>query len=269
MADAVEYVVVTKDLTRRFGDLVAVDHLDLAVRTGSVFGLLGRNGAGKSTAIKMLITLLKPTEGGASVAGYDIRTQASQVRRVIGYVPQLISADGSLTARENLLVFAHLYQIPRKQRKQRIASALGFMELEQSANQLVREFSGGMVRRLEIAQSMLHRPAVLFLDEPTIGLDPAARRGVWDELRALIASEGTTLVLTTHDMEEANELCDDIVMMHLGKIVAQGSPDELAASVGPGSTLDDAFIAYTSGGGEIEGGLRDVASTRRTANRLG
>jgi ABC-2 type transport system ATP-binding protein len=126
-----------------------------------------------------------------------------------------------------------------------------------------------MVRRLEIAQSMLHRPAVLFLDEPTIGLDPAARRGVWDELRALIASEGTTLVLTTHDMEEANELCDDIVMMHLGKIVAQGNPDELAASVGPGSSLDDAFIAYTGGGGEIEGGLRNVASTRRTAGRLG
>jgi len=269
MGDGVDNVVVTKGLTRRFGDFVAVDHLDLAIRTGSVFGLLGRNGAGKTTTIKMLITLLKPSEGEGSVAGYDIRSQASQVRRVIGYVPQLISADGSLTARENLLVFAHLYQIPRKQRKERIARALDFMGLEKSANQLVREFSGGMVRRLEIAQSMLHRPAVLFLDEPTIGLDPAARRGVWDELRALIASEGTTLVLTTHDMEEARELCNDIVIMHLGRIVAKGSPDELAASIGPESTLDDAFIAYTGEGSESEGGLRNVASTRRTAGRLG
>jgi ABC-2 type transport system ATP-binding protein len=269
MGPDAEPVVVTEGLTRRFGDLVAVNGLDLEVRRGSVFGLLGRNGAGKSTTIEMLITLLAPSQGTARVAGYDIRSQAAMVRRVIGYVPQMVSADGSLTAWENLLVFCRLYHVPRTQRRARIEHALTFMGLESAAHKLVREFSGGMVRRLEIVQSMLHRPAVLFLDEPTIGLDPAARRGVWAEVRSLIAAEGTTLVLTTHDMEEARELCDEIAIMHLGRVVAVGSPDSITASVGTGATLDDAFIAYTGDVGETEGGLRDVARTRRTASRLG
>jgi len=264
-----DFVIVTDGLTRRFGDLTAVDRLNLGIRRGSVFGLLGRNGAGKTTTIEMLITLLAPTEGTARVAGFDIRRQAPKVRRVIGYVPQMISADGSLTAWENLMVFSRLYHIPRAERRERIEHALAFMGLEESAHKLVREFSGGMVRKLEIIQSMLHRPEVLFLDEPTIGLDPAARQGVWEQVRELITAEGTTLILTTHDMEEADELCEEVVIMHLGRVVAQGSPEQIARRVGERATLDDAFIAYTGDTGEVEGGLRRVARTRRTASRLG
>lgn len=178
MGPDTELVVVTEELTRRFGDLVAVDGLDLEVRQGSVFGLLGRNGAGKSTTIEMLITLLAPSHGTARVAGYDIRSQAAMVRRVIGYLPQMVSADGSLTAWENLLVFSRLYHVPRTQRRTRIEHALALMGLESAAHKLVREFSGGMVRRLEIVQSMLYRPAVLFLDAlPPAGCRPVARRG--------------------------------------------------------------------------------------------
>jgi ABC-2 type transport system ATP-binding protein len=262
--------VVTWGLTRRFDDLVAVDHLDLAVPHGTVFGLLGRNGAGKTTTIKMLITLLAPSEGTASIVGCDIRTQPAQVRRLVGYVPQLLSADGSLTAAENLMVFARLYHIPRAQRRGRIDAALAFMGLQESAHKLVRTFSGGMVRRLEIVQSMLHRPPVLFLDEPTIGLDPAARRGIWEELRDLIAQEGTTLFITTHDMEEADALCDVVAIMRNGRVVAMGTPDELKAGVGPHATLDDVFILYSGEAGAAEErGLREVARTRRTARRLG
>ena len=262
--------MVTWGLTRCFGDLVAVDHLDLVVPHGTVFGLLGRNGAGKTTTIKMLITLLAPSGGTASIVGCDIRTQPAQVRRLVGYVPQLLSADGSLTAAENLMVFARLYHIPRAQRRARIDAALAFMGLQESAHKLVRTFSGGMVRRLEIVQSMLHRPPVLFLDEPTIGLDPAARRGIWEELRDLTAQEGTTLFITTHDMEEADALCDVVAIMRDGRLVAMGTPVELKAGVGLHATLDDVFILYSGEAGEAEErGLREVARTRRTARRLG
>jgi ABC-2 type transport system ATP-binding protein len=267
--DARRAVVQSDGLTRRFGDLIAVDHLDLFVSRGAVFGLLGRNGAGKTTTIKMLITLLKPTAGSARVGGFDVRSQPELVRQVIGYVPQLLSADSSLTAWENLSVFAHIYRIPRPERRARIEDALSLMGLERVSHKLVRDFSGGMVRRLEVAQSMLHRPAVLFLDEPTIGLDPVARREVWEELRALIARRGTTLVLTTHDMEEADELCDEVAIMVHGRVVASGTPSELKASVGRAVSMDDVFIAYTGEAAEEEVRLRDVARTRRTARRLG
>lgn len=269
MGGGAEPVVVTEGLTRHFGDLVAVDGLDLQVPRGEVFGLLGRNGAGKTTTIAMLITLLAPTSGSARVAGLDVVRDAAMVRRQIGYVPQMVSADGSLTARENLAVFSRLYHIPPAKRRARIDHALELMGLQAAADKLVREFSGGMVRRLEIVQSMLHRPTVLFLDEPTIGLDPAARKGVWEEVRALIAEEGTTLILTTHDMEEAAELCDQLAIMHLGRVVVTGTPAAVTTSVGPAATLDDAFIAYTGEQAETEGGLRSVARTRRTAGRLG
>ena len=234
-----------------------------------MFGLLGRNGAGKTTTTKMLITILEPSEGTAVGAGCDIRAEPARVRRVIGYVPQLLSADGSLTAWENLIVFARLYHVPRSKRRGRVSDALTFMGLDQAAHTLVRDFSGGMIRRLEIAQSMLHRPAVLFLDEPTVGLDPAARRAVWDELRHLIQREGTTLVLTTHDMEEADELCDRVAIMDRGRIVLGGAPIELKARLGPDAPLDDVFIASCGEQTEMEGGFRDVARTRRTISRLG
>jgi ABC-2 type transport system ATP-binding protein len=234
-----------------------------------MFGLVGPNGAGKTTVIKMLTTLLPPTSGDASVAGHDIRHRAAEVRRAIGYVPQLVSADGSLTGYENLLIFSKLYDLPRAERRERIDNALSFMGLAQVGDKLVRNYSGGMIRRLEIAQAMLHRPRVLFLDEPTVGLDPVARKTVWDHIRLLRGDYGTTIFLTTHYMEEADQLCDRVAVMHLGKVVAIGTPAELKASIGGnGVTLDDVFAHYT--GYEIESAdsFREVSRTRRTARRL-
>ncbi len=261
--------IETRELTRRFGQTLAVDQLTLDVPPGEVFGLLGPNGAGKTTTIKMLITLLGPTSGDASVAGHDIVREPRLVRRSVGYVPQLLSSDGSLTARENLDVSARLYHIPAAERRDRIEASLGFMGLAEVADQLVRTFSGGMIRRLEIAQAMLHRPAVLFLDEPTVGLDPLARHAVWDHIRGLRKRDGTTVMLTTHYMEEAAELCERVGIMHLGKLVALGTPSELEAQVGPGATLDAVFTHFTGAGLEEGGSFRDVARTRRTARRLG
>jgi ABC-2 type transport system ATP-binding protein len=215
--------IETFDLTRTFGEVKAVDHLNLRVRQGIIFGLLGPNGAGKSTAIKMLTTLLQPTSGTAHVAGYDIVQSPAAVRRNIGYVPQLVSADGGLTGYENLNLSARLYGIRRGERKRKIEEALEFMGLADSANRLVRTYSGGMVRRLEVAQAMLHRPAVLFLDEPTVGLDPVARQTVRDRLLELRRDYEMTVLITTHAMDEADELCDELAILHLGKMAAVGS----------------------------------------------
>ncbi len=267
---AVLVMLQTDALTRRFGRLTAVDAFTLSVKAGEVFGLLGPNGAGKSTAIKMLTTLLPPTAGAARVADFDIVRQAAQVRRVIGYVPQLLSADGALTGYENLLVFARLYELPRRERDQRIHEALAFMNLDDVADRLVGTYSGGMIRRLEIAQATLHRPQVLFLDEPTVGLDPLAREVVWDHLEQLRAEMGTTIFLTTHYMDEAEKLCTRVAIMHLGKIAALGTPTELKASIGGEEvTLDDVFVHYAGGTLESGGNYRETARTRRTARRLG
>ncbi len=178
-------ILETHALTRRYGPRVVVDALTLAVEAGEVFGLLGPNGAGKTTTIKMLTTLLPPSSGGATLAGFDVVRQAAEVRRVIGYVPQLLSADGALTGYENLLIFAKLYELPRAGRTARVRDALAFMGLQDAADRLVNQYSGGMIRRLEIAQAMLHRPRVLILDEPTTGLDPLGRAAVWDHLDRL------------------------------------------------------------------------------------
>lgn len=262
-------IVETVRLRREFGDVVAVDDLTLSIRSGSIFGLLGPNGAGKSSVIKMLTTLIRPTSGTARVAGFDIARQSSSVRRHIGYVPQLLSADGSLTARENLTLSARLYGIPHRARRQRIDEVLGFMGLGGIGDQLVRTYSGGMIRRLELAQAMLHTPDVLFLDEPTIGLDPLARHAVWERLTALIKTSGTTILLTTHDMEEAEELCDTIAILHHGEMAVTGTPAQLKAEVGPDATLEDVFARY-AGGTIAEGGnYHDVRQTRRAARRLG
>jgi ABC-2 type transport system ATP-binding protein len=263
-------IIQTEALTRAYGSLKAVDQLSIDIEAGEVFGLLGPNGAGKTTTIKMLTTLLPLTSGKALVAGYDVQCQPAQVRRKIGYVPQLISADGTLTGYENLLIFAKLYDLPRSDREVRIHAALDFMELEDSANKLVRQYSGGMIRRLEIAQSILHRPQVLFMDEPTVGLDPGARHIVWEHIRQLRDEFGTTIFLTTHLMEEADDLCDRIAIMNLGKIAAIGSPAELKRSVGDLETsLDDVFIYYTGNLLENGGSYRETSRTRRTARRLG
>jgi ABC-2 type transport system ATP-binding protein len=259
----------TDALTRTFGTLRAVDGLDLTVEPGEIFGLLGPNGAGKTTTIKMLITLLSPTAGSATVAGADIARDPADVRRRIGYVPQLVSADGSLTARENLRLSAKLYHLPSRGRDAAIDDSLRFMGLSDVRDRLVRTYSGGMVRRLELAQAMLHRPAVLFLDEPTVGLDPTARGNVWDRVRRLRDESGTTILLTTHYMEEADELCDRIGVMDHGRLAAIGTPKQLKDQVGPSASLDDVFTALTGTDLQIEGGFRDIGRTRRTAKRLG
>ncbi len=268
-ADELAPVLETRSLTRRFGSLTAVDSLEISVKPGEVFGLVGPNGAGKTTVIKMLTTLLPPTSGNASVAGYDIVHNSSRVRRVIGYVPQLVSADGSLTGYENLLIFAKLYDIPRSEREQRIHASLDFMGLGQVGDKLVRNYSGGMIRRLEVAQAMLHRPRLLFLDEPTVGLDPVARKAVWDHIQRLRTEYGTTILLTTHYMEEADGLCSRVAIMHLGKVVAIGTPQELKASIGGGeATLDDVFAHYTGYEIETGGSFSETSRTRRAARRL-
>lgn len=266
---AVPPAVETLGLTRRFGALTAVNALSLFVPAGCIFGLLGPNGAGKTTTIKMLTTVLPPSGGTARVAGSDIVRDAVGVRRNIGYVSQMISADGALTGYENLLLFARLYGIERQLRRERVAEALRFMALEDAANTLVRNYSGGMIRRLEIAQSMLHHPKVLFLDEPTVGLDPVARHAVWDHLRGLRDNFGTTILMTTHDMEEADELCEMIAIMHLGQAVVVGSPSALKAQVGLEADLDDVFVYFAGGSIEHGGGYTDTAQIRRTARRLG
>lgn len=262
--DAIE----VKQLTRRFNGFTAADSISFSVPAGAIYGLLGTNGAGKSTTIKMLTTLLPPTSGSACVAGFDVGRQPFDVRRHIGYVSQLLSADGELTGYENLLIAAKLYRIPRTERGTRIAQALAFMELQDVADRLVTHYSGGMIRRLEIAQAMLHRPAVLFLDEPTVGLDPAARHAVWQRIRELRAQFGTTILMTTHDMDEADHLCESLAFMHQGKLVARGTPTELKAAIGPQATLDDVFIHFTGASIIEREDYRNVAQARRTIHRF-
>ena len=262
--------IETHALRRCFGDFAAVEALDLLVEEGTIFGLLGPNGAGKTTTIRMLTTLLAPTSGSARVAGFDVVREASAVRRSIGYVPQMLSTDGTLTGHENLMLSAKLYHLPRDERESRIANALATVGLADAGNKLVRQYSGGMIRRLEVAAAMLHRPRVLFLDEPTVGLDPVARDAVWDHIRTLPAENGTTILLTTHYMEEADQLCDRIAVMDHGRVAGLGTPAELKAAVGPPATLDDVF-ASLAGGTLVESGsgYGEVSRTCRNARRLG
>lgn len=263
-------ILEIESLTRKFGTLTAVDDMSVSVERGEVFGLLGPNGAGKTTAIKMLTTLLPPTSGKAAIAGFDAVRNASSVRRLIGYVPQNISVDGALTGYENLLIFAKLYDIPRAGREARVRDALAFMGLTDSADKLVRQYSGGMIRRLEIAQSTLHRPLLLFLDEPTVGLDPLARKAVWEHIELLRAERNTTIFLTTHYMEEADSLCSRVAIMHKGRVVIVDTPDHLKSSLGnEQATLGDAFIRYAGDTLESGGSYREASRGRRTARRLG
>jgi ABC-2 type transport system ATP-binding protein len=261
-------IIVSDKITRAFGKFIAVDSLDLSVERNEVFGLLGPNGAGKTTTIKMLTTLLPPSSGTASVDGLDVVRRSAEVRGVIGYVPQLLSADASLTGFENLLIFGKLYDVPHDELVPRIREAIAMMGLSEFGDKLVRTYSGGMIRRLEIAQSMLHRPKVLFLDEPTVGLDPLARHAVWEMIAQLREEFGTTVFLTTHLMEEADALCDRIGIMHRSKLVALGSPKELKEQVGA-DNLDQVFIHFTGDTIQTGGNYRDIQRERQTARRLG
>jgi ABC-2 type transport system ATP-binding protein len=222
-----ENAIETNDLTRSFNGLVAVDKLNISVERGEVFGLLGPNGAGKTTTISMLCTILKPTSGRASVNGFDIAKQATQVRKSIGIVFQDPSIDDRLTGRENLYMHANLYGVPTSEQKSRIDGVLKLVELEDRANSLLRTYSGGMRRRLEIARGLIHYPRVLFLDEPTIGLDPQTREHIWSYIEELRKAHDITMILTTHYMEEADRLSDRIAIMDYGKIVASDTPSGL------------------------------------------
>jgi ABC-2 type transport system ATP-binding protein len=263
---------VCKGLRHRFGDFVAVDGVDLRIERGEIFGLLGPNGAGKTTTIRAINTLLPVQEGHVEVLGYDVRRSAMAVRRRLGYVPQQLSIEASLTGRENVNWFARLFDVPRAERKERVADALELMGLGDAADRLAGTYSGGMVRRLELAQALVNRPQLLVLDEPTVGLDPVARDGVWQRVEELQDATGMTVLLTTHYMEEADLLCDRIALMHLGRIRAEGAPEELKLELGPGATLDDVFREHTGnsldGETELRRGIRDVRAARRTARRV-
>jgi len=258
-------------LSHRFGDHLAVDNLDLAVAPGECFGLLGPNGAGKTTTLRVLNTLYPPQSGRVHVFGLDVRSQAMSVRRLLGYVPQQLSIEGALTGRENVSWFARLFDVPRRERAERVAEVLEIVDLSDAADRLASTYSGGMVRRLELAQALVNRPALLVLDEPTVGLDPVARDSVWARVQAMQERYGMTVLLTTHYMEEADILCDRVALMHLGRLRAVGSPADLKAELGPEASLEDVFRHFTGESleGAEKGGLRDVRGTRRTAQRMG
>jgi ABC-2 type transport system ATP-binding protein len=214
-----------KDLTKYYGDLCAVDHLSLSIHN-EIFALLGPNGSGKTTTVLMLTTLLRPTEGNATVCGYNVTKNGEEVRKKMSYVPQDMAVDIKLTGRENVRFFADLYAVPHT--SDRVDEVLAVMELTDRADDLIRTYSGGMRRRLELAQALVHEPAVLFLDEPTIGLDVAARKKIWEHIRAL-RKKGMTIFVTTHYMDEADQFCDRVGIISKGKIAALGSPIDLKA----------------------------------------
>jgi ABC-2 type transport system ATP-binding protein len=247
--------IEVEDLTKRYGEVDAVRDVSFAVAAGELFGFLGPNGAGKSTAINVLCTLVRPTAGSARVHGFDVVEESDAVRRHIGLVFQDSTLDGRLTAAQNLRLHAELYGIERDAVAPRIDQVLELVDLGERRDDLVLRFSGGMKRRLEIARGLLHSPRVLFLDEPTIGLDPQTRGAIWRYVRALQEEEGTTIFMTTHYMEEA-EVCDRIAIIDRGSIVALDTPEALKASIAAGHvppkaapvagpTLDDVFLQYT------------------------
>jgi ABC-2 type transport system ATP-binding protein len=244
-------VIETNKLTRSFNSLTAVDKLDITVESGEIFGLLGPNGAGKTTTISMLCTILKPTSGTAKVNGFDIIKEAMQVRRSIGIVFQDPSIDDRLTGRENLFMHANLYGVPTSEQKNRIDSILKLVELEDRADDLMRTYSGGMRRRLELARGLIHYPKVLFLDEPTLGLDPQTRDHVWKYIRELKEVHDITVVLTTHYMDEADRLSDRIAIMDYGKIIALDTSSNLKETLEgdvviiKANTPDDVFSLVT------------------------
>lgn len=228
MANAIE----AKQLSKHYKDLKAVDSVSLSIERGEIFGLLGPNGAGKTTLISMLVTMRKPTGGNAKVNGFDIEREAGKVRESIGIVFQDQSLDDELTALENLEMHAAMYHVPKKDREKRIEAMARLVGLEKHLGTVVKTFSGGMKRRLEIARGLVHHPKVLFLDEPTLGLDPQTRAGIWRYIKKLNKEKGITIVLTTHYMDEADSVCSRIAIIDRGKIIASGGPKQLKNELG-------------------------------------
>jgi len=241
-----DIILSTTDLmkTYRGATTPAIDGISLCVEQGSIFGLLGPNGAGKTTTISILCTLLKPTSGTATILGNDVVRQAAAVRKNIGLVPQDIALYGSLTARENLRYFARMLQVPKQKLEERIAESLQLVELVEAADQRVATFSGGMKRRVNLAVAILHHPAILFLDEPTVGIDTQSRNLILERLVAL-KQRGMTLVYTTHYMEEAQQICDAVAIIDGGRVIASGRPEQLVAETAGCNNLEELFLHLT------------------------
>ena len=274
MTDLGTPAIDCRNLVHSYGRFTAVNDFSLQVAAGETVGLLGPNGAGKTTVVKVLTTLTPVQRGHVEIFGLDARRNTMDIRHNIGYVPQQLSIESALTGRQNVELFARLYDVPRKERRRRVDEALEAMSLLDVADGLASTYSGGMVRRLELAQALVNRPSLLLLDEPTVGLDPIARDGVWAQVERMQQEFGMTVLLTTHYMEEADALCDRVALMHHGRLQAVGSPAELKQMVAPNATLEDVFRRYA--GAEFDGeaaemgqtGIRDVRSSRRTARRV-
>jgi ABC-2 type transport system ATP-binding protein len=276
MSGSLPMAVDGRNLTYRYGQFTAVDDVTLQVRPGETMGLLGPNGAGKTTMVRMLTTLTPVQHGELRIFEMDARRQTTDIRGNIGYVPQQLSIEPALTGRQNVAWFARLYGVPRNERADRVDQALAAMDLIEVAERLASSYSGGMVRRLEVAQALVNRPSLLVLDEPTVGLDPIARDGVWAQVQKMQAQFGMTVLLTTHYMEEADALCDRVALMHRGQLRAVGTPDKLKATVSPSATLEDVFRHYAASGldeeedpSEANGSIREIRSSRKVARRVG
>lgn len=268
--------VDARHLSFRYGQFTAVDDVTLQVRPGETMGLLGPNGAGKTTLVRMLTTLTPIQQGQLHIFGLDSRRQTTDIRSNIGYVPQQLSVEPALTGRQNVTWFARLYGVARAERSDRVERALAAMELLDVADRTAGTYSGGMVRRLEVAQALVNRPSLLVLDEPTVGLDPIARDGVWNQVRSMQAQFGMTVLLTTHYMEEADALCDRVALMHRGVLRAVGTPAELKSKVSPAASLEDVFRHYASS--DLHGDpsappeqaeFRRIRSSRKVASHAG
>jgi ABC-2 type transport system ATP-binding protein len=267
-----------RHLTHRYGTFTAVDDLTLQVRRGETMGLLGPNGAGKTTAVRVLTTLTPVQHGEVRIFGLDAGRHTMDIRHNIGYVPQQLSIEAALTGRQNVELFARLYGVPRAERTDRVNQALESMQLLDVAGAAAGTYSGGMVRRLELAQALVNRPLLLILDEPTVGLDPIARDSVWTQVGRMQAEFGMTVLLTTHYMGEADALCDRVALMHHGRLQAIGTPSELKTRVlkatdAQDASLEDVFRYYAGSdladnAGQQPGGMREVRATRRTARRV-
>ena len=247
-----------RNMVKKFGDFTAVKGLSFTVEDGEIFGLLGPNGAGKSTLIRMLTTLLPPTSGTAVISGFDVTLEADSVRRSIGVIPQALTSDLELSVEENLLIFAKLYGVPREKRDRLIPELLEAVELTQWRKAPVKNLSGGMRRRVEIARGLVHEPRIFFLDEPTTGLDPVSRVAVWEMLRKIKAERDLTVLLTTHYMDEADKLCDRIAIVDHGELKALDSPMRLKASIPGHNALEVSFSTVPSGWDATLRGLPSV-----------
>ncbi len=239
--------IEVRDITKKFGDFTAVGGVSFSVEHGEIFALLGPNGAGKSTLIRMLTTLIPVTSGSAKIYGHDVVKEADAVRRVIGVIPQAMTSDLELSVEENLLIYAKLYGVPRERRRRLMSELLEAVELTKWRDKPVKNLSGGMRRRVEIARGLVHEPRVFFLDEPTTGLDPVSRVAVWEMLRQLKQTRDLTVFMTTHYMDEADKLCDRIAIVDHGKLAALDSPMKLKASISGTNILEVSFQATPPG----------------------